>query len=102
VDPHGDVQNVFNNGGPKGAGGKALVAAIENGGRTLDCYAGFLPRFYRQFGFVETGRMKFNPDFASKDWNFARDGHPDVVFMAWKGYPEGGSGCRSSACVGVA
>jgi hypothetical protein len=91
VDPHGDIQNVFNNGGPKGAGGKALVAAIENGGRTLDCYAGFLPSFYRQFGFVETGRMKFNPDFASKDWNFARDGHPDVVFMAWKGYPEGGS-----------
>ncbi len=85
VDPNGDVQNVFNNGGPKGSGAKAVVAAIENGGRTLDAYDGFLPEFYRQFGFVETGRMSFNPDFAPDGWT---GGTPDVVFMAWQGYPD--------------
>jgi hypothetical protein len=40
---------------------------------------------YRQFGFQETGRMKFNPEFAH-NWD-ASKGAPDVVFMAWKGYP---------------
>ena len=61
VDPEGDVQNVFNNGGTKGAAAHAVVHAIEQGGKTLDAYDGFLPEYYRQFGFQETGRMKFNP-----------------------------------------
>lgn len=82
----GDIQNVFNNGGAPGAGRRALMAAIDAGGRTLDCYDGHLPDMYRQFGFVETGRMKFNPEFAHADWNAEKYGHPDVVFMAWKGY----------------
>lgn len=86
----GDVQNVFNNGGPKGAAAGAIVAAIANEGRTLDCYDGFLPSYYRQFGFEETGRMKFNPEFAPANWD-PKLGAPDIVFMAWKGYPEGGA-----------
>ena len=88
VDPSGDVQNVFNNGGPKGAGADAVVEAIRRGGRTLDAYAPYLPEFYHQLGFEETGRMKFNPAFAH-NWD-ATQGQPDVVFMAWKGYGEGG------------
>jgi hypothetical protein len=86
----GDIQNVFNNGGPKGAAAGAIVAAIGAGGRTLDCFDGFLPSYYHQFGFEETGRMKFNPEFAPPGWN-PKDGTPDVVFMAWKGYPAGGA-----------
>lgn len=86
----GDIQNVFNNGGPKGAAAGAIVAAIGAGGRTLDCYDGFLPSYYHQFGFEETGRMKFNSEFAPAGWD-KKLGTPDVVFMTWKGYPEGGS-----------
>jgi hypothetical protein len=90
VSPEGDIQNIFNNGGPKGHAAHAIGHAIEqHGGKTLDAYDGFLPDYYRQFGFHETGRMKFNPAFAH-NWDTAKQGTPDVVFMAHKGYPEGG------------
>ena len=91
VSPEGDIQNVFNNGGPKGHGTHALVHAIEeHGGHTLDAFDPFLPRLYRQFGFKETGRMKFNPQFAPPKWDHVKDDAPDVVFMGHTGYPEGG------------
>lgn len=83
VSPEGDLQNVFNN-GPKGTGvGADMVEhAIENGAVTLDAYDGFLPRFYTEHGFAETGRMKFNPEYAPDGWNFEADDSPDVVFMS--------------------
>lgn len=85
VSVEGDVQNVFNNGGPKGAAAEALLEAIRRGGLMLDCFDDYLPKLYYQFGFDEVGRMSFNRDFAPKGWNFDRDGEPDVVFMAWRG-----------------
>ena len=91
VDKDGDVQNVFNNGGPKGGAAKAMVAAIANDGRTLDCYDGFLPTYYHQFGFAETNRMKFNPEFAPEGWDFDKYDNPDIVFMSWQGFHEGGA-----------
>jgi len=91
IDPKGDLQNLFNNGGPKGAAGRLVAQAIGKGARTLDAYDGYLPDYYRQFGFVETGRIKFNPEFASSSWDSAKLGQPDVVFMAWNGYPSGGA-----------
>ena len=33
--------------------------------------------------------MKFNPAFAH-NWDTAKQGTPDVVFMGWEGHPEGG------------
>lgn len=88
IDPQGDLQNVFNNGGPKGAAADVIVASIDKGARTLDCYDGHLPEYYAQFGFKETGRIKFNPEFAH-GWDVNKQGQPDVVFMAWKGYISG-------------
>jgi hypothetical protein len=82
LDPDGDIQNLFNNGGPKGSGVDALFEAIDRGGKTLDAYDGYLRNLYTQAGFVETGRMHFNPDFAPDD-------EPDVVFMRWGGWPGG-------------
>jgi hypothetical protein len=92
IDPQGDIQNVFNNGGPKGGAAKAMIAAIDHGGRTLDCYDGFLPSYYGQFGFKEVQRMKFNTEFAPPKWDFAKYDHPDIVFMAWGGYDKGEKG----------
>jgi uncharacterized protein len=99
VDPKGDVQNVFNNGGPKGGASAAMVTAIENGGRTLDCYDGYLNGYYHQFGFEEDQRMKFNPDFAPEGWDFAKHNSPDIVFMSWRGYLDksGGDGAIERA-----
>jgi hypothetical protein len=81
----GDLINWFNHGGVKKAGKAALVKAIELGAKTLDCYNGHLPKFYTQFGFVETGRIKFKQDYAPAGWDCAKLGRPEVVFMAWRG-----------------
>jgi hypothetical protein len=48
-----------------------------------------MPDYYRQFGFREADRMKFKPDFAH-NWDIPKQGTPDVVFMGWGAYPEGG------------
>lgn len=86
VTPQGDLQNVYNNGGPKGAGLDAVMTGLKKGAITLDAYDPYLPEYYRQFGFVETGRMKFNDAYAHPLWNFERDGRPDVVFMSYQGH----------------
>ena len=99
IDPKGDLQNVFNNGGPKGAATDVVAAAINEGARTLDCYDGHLPDYYHQFGFVETGRLKFDPAQAH-GWDVKEHGQPDVVFMAWKGYINGGAEAAISRAKG--
>lgn len=83
--PDGYAGNLFNNGGPKGAGKAALVDAIERGASYLDCFDGFLPDLYHDYGFVETGRLKFVDEYAPTGWDFDRYGRPDVVFMAYRG-----------------
>lgn len=83
--PDGDMQNLFNNGGPKGAARELVFDGLRSGGKTLDAFAGYLTRLYRQYGFVETGRLKFNDEFAPAGWNVDNDGRPDVVFMAYRG-----------------
>src|SRR5690606_18529846 len=85
LDKHGDLQNVFNNGGPKGAGGDAIIDAIKNGATTLDCFNIYLPEFYARYGFAVTGRMKFDDDFAPGDWDYKQNERPDIIFMAYQG-----------------
>ena len=80
-----DIQGVFNVGGKKGAGIAAVADAVANGGRTLDCFDGFLPVYYNAFGFTETQRMDFNDEFAPEWWDFDRDGRPQVVLMTFTG-----------------
>jgi hypothetical protein len=90
VAPDGDIQNVFRNpGAPKGSGTAAALEAVKHGGKMLDCYdyerkgREGLPDVYRKAGFVETGRMKFNPAYRP-DWE-GQGRTPDVVFMAYVG-----------------
>lgn len=82
VSPEGDIQNVFNNGGPKGVGNYVMLKAIESGGKTLDCFDGYLPGYYSNFGFTESGRMTFNKEYAPEGWDYDKYATPDVVFMA--------------------
>lgn len=84
VSPEGDIQNLFNLSGPEGSGRKVIEEAIERGGNTLDCYDGFLPDLYGDYGFRETGRIEFNRDYAPDGWNYDEYGEPDVVFMSYK------------------
>ncbi len=77
----GDLQSVFN-GGPAGMGKYAVKDAVKRGAKTLDAFDGFLPDYYRQFGFLETGRVPFDPNLAAPGVEQALGGRPDVVFMA--------------------
>lgn len=62
-----------------------MIAALRNGGKILDCYDGFLPDFYMQFGFVPVGYKEFNDQWAPDGWNFDRDGRPNLIFMLHSG-----------------
>jgi hypothetical protein len=65
--PEGEIQNLFST---EHAGAAALEEAIREGGTRLDCFDGFLPRFYERFGFREVRR--------EPNWT---PGGPDVVYM---------------------
>mgnify|MGYP003645778478 CR=1 FL=1 len=73
---------------------RSIVEAIKMQNRmgankiTLDCYDGFLPNFYKTFGFVETNRFDWNDEFAKPDFpteNYKKffpsikDGKPSIV-----------------------
>lgn len=85
LSPTGDLQNVFNNGGPHGSGGAAVRHAIANGAKTLDCFNGFLPHFYEGFGFKEKSRLKWDDQYAPANWDYNKEGRPDVIFMEYQG-----------------
>ncbi|MFG2923903.1 hypothetical protein ACGFYA_20645 [Streptomyces sp. NPDC048305] len=56
----------------KGRGESLVWDAVNHKGATkLDCFDGFLPEYYKRFGFIETERVS--------NWT---PGEPDVVFMA--------------------
>jgi hypothetical protein len=83
--PEKDLVGVFNNSGIKGAGEAAIIDAISKGAKTLDAFDPFLPKYYARFGFVEAKRLSWDDNYAPKNWDYAKDGRPDVVFME---YPE--------------
>lgn len=51
------------------------------GARTLNCFDGFLVEMYRKAGWVVSYTLPFCDDLAPDDWDYDRDGRPDVVFM---------------------
>jgi len=95
LDEDNDLQNVFNVPGPdgrksKGAGVDAMLMGISQGADKLDAFDPFLPKYYHQFGFRETGRVPFNDEYAPEGWDYA-NGRPDVVLMTWDGFHNGES-----------
>lgn len=75
-----DLVSVFSLPGAK-QGQLAIIDAIRNGARTLDCIAPKLPDLYRKFGFREYKRIKWDDKYAPKGWDYERFGRPDIVFM---------------------
>ena len=83
---NGDLQNVFNNSGIPGLGTEIVKLSIEKyGARTLDCFDGFLPKYYSKAGFEEVARIPFVDEFAPPGWNYFKLGRPDIVIMAYRG-----------------
>lgn len=62
-----------------------LEEAIKNGARKVHCFDGFLPEYYKKFGFTETKRVKWDERHAPKKWDYDRLGRPDVVYMELEG-----------------
>ncbi|WP_052236511.1 hypothetical protein [Candidatus Protochlamydia amoebophila] len=60
-----------------------LPKAIENGGTHLDCFNPILPILYAKHRMEPIAKVKFNEEFAPENWNFARDGTPDIIFMVY-------------------
>lgn len=85
INADGDFGNLFNNGSVKGAGKTAIAEAIENGARTLDCYDGFLPKLYAEYGWEPVAKIKFNDEYAPAGWDYDKLGRPDIVIMAYQG-----------------
>jgi hypothetical protein len=83
---HGDLRGVFSHIQAKGRLGEMIEDAAHLakfvGFRlmTLDCFEP-LDAIYKGHGFVETGRVPFDPDQAPTDWS-EELGTPDVIFMA--------------------
>ena len=72
----------------RGAAPALMAAAVEQGGRRLDCYDTVLPKLYAEAGFVPVARIPWNDDYAPDDWDkatYARfnGGSPDVVLMGY-------------------
>ncbi|ETR65991.1 MAG: hypothetical protein OMM_05843 [Candidatus Magnetoglobus multicellularis str. Araruama] len=80
VTKENDITSVFNNSGVKDEGKIALIKAIEAGGETLDHIDGKLSKIYEEMGFEETRRMKWNDEYAPENWNYEKDGRPDIIF----------------------
>lgn len=81
-----NIVSVFNGGEKRGVLKTLLPVAIEQGGRKLDNYSSLgLSSLYELYGFNPVSKVKFNSKFAPDDWNYERDGEPDVVFWIHNG-----------------
>lgn len=89
VKSDGDIVSVFRNphvkDEKKGVAIHMLLIALQNGGKKLDCFDGYLPKLYAKVGMVPVAKLGFNREYAPEGWNYERDGEPDVVFMKHNG-----------------
>jgi hypothetical protein len=85
----GDIVSVFS--ANKSGNGRALMmAAVQAGGRRLDCFDTALPGYYAAHGFKAVARIAWNDEYAPPGWNMEtfkafNNGRPDVVFMVYEG-----------------
>lgn len=81
-----NIVSVFNGSEKRGVLKTLLPVAIQQGGRKLDNYnSPGLSAIYELYGFNPVSKVKFNSKFAPDDWNYERDGEPDVVFWIHNG-----------------
>ncbi|MBQ8141077.1 MAG: hypothetical protein IJ038_05215 [Clostridia bacterium] len=86
VEEDGNIVSVFNGGGNKYVLRTMLPIAIEYGGCKLDNFnSKRLSAMYESYGFIPVAKVKFDRRFAPSDWNYERDGEPDIVFWIHNG-----------------
>lgn len=81
-----NIVSIFNGGEKRGVLKTLLPLAIGQGGRKLDNFNNEkLSSMYELYGFNPVSKTKFNCEFAPDDWNYERDGEPDIVFWIHNG-----------------
>lgn len=86
IEENGNIVSVFNGGTKHGVLRTLLPVAIEHGGRKLDNYnSQKLSDMYQLYGFHPISRVPFDRKFAPDNWNYERDGEPDIVFWIHNG-----------------
>ncbi len=81
-----NIVSIFNGGEQRGVLKTLLPVALEFGGKKLDNYdSNKLSGLYELYGFDPIANVEFDKTFAPKDWNFERDGTPDIVFWLHNG-----------------
>ena len=84
VEQDGNIISVFSDGTHKGILKFLIAKAIETGGIKLDCFGSSgLKLLYSFRGFIPISKVKFEKKFAPKDWNYERDGQPDIIFWIY-------------------
>ncbi|MGI5085505.1 hypothetical protein [Treponema putidum] len=73
----------------KGELDRLIPLAIDNGGKKLDNFDGNLSNLYSKYGFIPVSKTPFNDKFAPSDWNYERDGRPDIIFWVHNGKKAG-------------
>lgn len=86
ITPDNNIVSIFNGGEKRGVLKTLLPLAIGQGGRKLDNFnSQKLSAMYELYGFNPVSKTKFNCEFAPDDWNYERDGEPDIVFWIHNG-----------------
>ena len=81
-----NIVSVFNGGKQKGVLKTLLPMALEVGGNKLDNFdSDKLSSLYELYGFDPISNTEFDRTFAPEDWNYERDGTPDIVFWLHNG-----------------
>jgi hypothetical protein len=88
----GEIANLFSR---THHGDEMVEAAIRHGGTHLDCFDGYLVKFYSKHGFVEVKREpNWTPGEPDVVWMELPSAHKDDASEWWKGYYAG----KQSAC----
>lgn len=81
-----NIVSIFNGGERKGALKTLIPIALEYGGNKLDNYdSAKLSSLYELYGFNPISQVEFDEKFAPEDWNYERDGKPNIVFWIHNG-----------------
>lgn len=81
-----NIVSIFNGGTQRGVLKTLLPMALEVGGNRLDNYdSDKLSSLYELYGFDPISNTEFDKTFAPDDWNYERDGEPDIVFWLHNG-----------------
>jgi hypothetical protein len=78
ISEQGEIGNLFS---LNHHGADAIYAAQDVAGVWLQCFQGFLSEFYHKHGFRITSRIPWDEAFAPPEWDYTKNGTPNVVNM---------------------